>query len=193
MDEPVRHERAGHIGDQLPAPLHRHMLENHQVDGQDTQPRPDRQDRIRHARRAGRGLRPAAGALRLVQVVLHLLRRRGRDLLLPERSRDAQVFRVRQVTAAEVPAVPGPRTLRRLTLVAQASDHRFQRRDLLRLRREPPLLFPDPLRLLPGQRVTRVCGRFSRRRSDHSPQSSPKPRPDTPAMPHPTLNATSDH
>jgi hypothetical protein len=82
VDESVRHQGAGDVGDQLPAPLHRDMLEHDQVHGQGTQPRPDRQGRVRHARRARCDVSPAARALRLVQVVLHPLRRRGRDLLL---------------------------------------------------------------------------------------------------------------
>jgi hypothetical protein len=40
MDEPAGHHSAGDVGDQLPAPLHRHMLEDDQVNGQGTQPRP---------------------------------------------------------------------------------------------------------------------------------------------------------
>ena len=38
MDEPVRHGSAGHVGDQLPAPLHRDVLEDHQVNRQGPQP-----------------------------------------------------------------------------------------------------------------------------------------------------------
>ena len=52
VDEPVRDSGAGHVGDQLPAPLHRDVLEDHQVDRQGPQPRPDRQGGVRHARRA---------------------------------------------------------------------------------------------------------------------------------------------
>ena len=147
-------------------------------------------------------MRLAAGAPRLVQVVLHPLRRRGRDLLLLKRPGNPQVSRVRQVTAAGaapsgivvlgpvrdlprhrraraarllppllllrplrgppllpgrlpprqvirrrrhrgVPAVPRPRPLRRRQLLPQVSDHRLQRRDLLRLRREPPPCSPS--------------------------------------------------
>lgn len=33
LDEPVRHDGTGHVRDQLPAPLHRHMLED---DGEGT-------------------------------------------------------------------------------------------------------------------------------------------------------------
>ena len=50
MDEPGRDGSAGHVGDQLPAPLHRDVLEDDQVNGQRPQPRPDRQGRVRHAR-----------------------------------------------------------------------------------------------------------------------------------------------
>jgi len=82
MDEPGRHCGACDIGDQVPAPLHRDMLEDDQVYSQRTQPRPDGQRHVRHARRVRRDMLPAAGAPCLVQVVLHPLRRRGRDLLL---------------------------------------------------------------------------------------------------------------
>ena len=64
MDEPVGHGSAGDVGDQLPAPLHRDMLEDDQVNRQGPQPGPDRQRGIRHARRAGRDMRPPAGAPR---------------------------------------------------------------------------------------------------------------------------------
>ena len=106
MDEPIGHRSAGDVGDQLPAPLHGNMLEDDQVNGQGTQPRPDRQRRIRHARRAGRGMHPAAGAPGLVQVVLHPLRRRSRDLLLLIRPGNPQVIGIGQVTAARARA-PG--------------------------------------------------------------------------------------
>ena len=105
MDEPVGHRSAGDVGDQLPAPLHRDMLEDDQVNRQGPQPRPDRQRRIRHARRAGRGMHPAAGAPGLVQVVLHPLRRRGRDLLLLIRPGNPQVSGIGQVTAARARAL----------------------------------------------------------------------------------------
>ena len=238
VDEPGRDGSAGHVGDQLQAPLHRDMLEDDQVNRQGAQPRADGQGGIRHARRADRHMGPAAGAPRLVQVVLHPLRRRGRDLLLLKRPRDAQVLRVRQVTAAgaapfrvvilgpvrdlprhrraraarllspllllralrrppllpgrfpprqvirrrrhrRIPAVPRPRPLRSRQLLPQVSDHRLQRRDLLRLRREPPLLLPEPLRLLPDQRIPRI----SRLRIGHNPQSSRKSRTATTATP----------
>jgi hypothetical protein len=54
-------------------------------------------------------------------------------------------------------AVPRPRAVRRLQLLPQASDHRLQPGDLLRLRR-------DHLRLLLDQRITRIRGRLSRQR-----------------------------
>ena len=100
MDEPVGHHSAGDIGDQLPAPLHRDMLEDDQVNGQGPQPGPDRQRGIRDARRPGRGMHPAAGAPGLVQVVLYPLRRRRRDLLLLIRPGNPQVSGIGQVTAA---------------------------------------------------------------------------------------------
>jgi ABC transporter len=62
MDEPLRHDGAGHVGDQLPAPLHRDMLEDHQVNRQRTQARPDGQGGVRHGCRARRDMHPAAGA-----------------------------------------------------------------------------------------------------------------------------------
>ena len=201
MDEPVRYGSAGDVGDQPPAPLHRDMLEDDQVNGQGPQPGPDGQSGIRDARRPGRGMHPAAGAPGLVQVVLHPLRRRSRDLLLLIRPGNPQISGIRQVTAAGagtpgmvilgpvrdlprhrcpraarllpallllrplrsapllarrlparqvirrrrhrgVPAVARPRALRRLQLLPKVSDHRLQRGDLPRLRR-------DQLRLLP--------------------------------------------
>ena len=84
MDEPLRDGGTGHVSDQLLAPLDRHMLENHQVNRQGLQPRPDRQGGVRPPRRARREMGPAAGAPRLVQVVLNPFRRGGRDLLLLE-------------------------------------------------------------------------------------------------------------
>ncbi len=213
MDEPLRDGGAGHVGQQLPAPLYRHMLENHQVNRQRPQPGPNRQRGIRHARRPQRDMRPPAGAPRPVQVMLNPLRRRGRDLLLLIRPGIPQVSGICQVTAARagtlrevilgpvrdlprhrraraarllppllllrplrsppllpgrlpprqvirrrrhrrVPAVPRPRTFRCGQLLPQPGDHRLQRRDPLRLRR-------DHLRLVPDQRLTRIRGRVS--------------------------------
>ena len=105
MDEPIGHGSAGDVGDQLAAPLHGNMLEDDQVNRQGAQLRPDRQRRIRHARRAARGMHPAAGAPGLVQVVLHPLRRRGRDLLLLIRPGNPQVSGIGQVTAARARAL----------------------------------------------------------------------------------------
>ena len=62
MDEPGRDRGAGHVGDQLPAPLDRHVLEDHQVDGQGAQVRADGDRRVRHPRRAGRQVLAAAAA-----------------------------------------------------------------------------------------------------------------------------------
>jgi hypothetical protein len=76
------------------------------VNGQGPQSGPDGQGGIRDARRAGRGMHPAAGAPGLVQVVLHPLRRRGRDLLPLIRPGNPQVSGIRQVQAARARA-PG--------------------------------------------------------------------------------------
>ena len=106
MDEPGRHRRAGHVGDQLPAPLHRDVLEDHQVNGQRPQPRADRQRRVRHARRARRDMRLPAGAL-----APHAGRAgpapqtASRDLFLLKGPGDAQVSGVRQVAAARAGAL----------------------------------------------------------------------------------------
>jgi hypothetical protein len=169
MDEPLRHDGAGHVGDQLPAPLHRDMLEDHQVNRQRAQPRPDGQSRVRHACRARRDMYPAAGAPRLMQVVPHPLRRRGRDLLLLKRPRDAQVLRGRQVTAARAG------TLREMVLgpVRNLPPHRRARAARLLA---PPLplrpLRSAPLlpRRLPSRQVIR------RRRHRRIP-AVPRPRP----------------
>jgi hypothetical protein len=82
MREPFADERAGHVGDQQRAPLHRHVLENDQVDGQGAQPRPGRQGGARHARRTRGCVLAAAGAAEAVQVVLHSVRHRGGHFLL---------------------------------------------------------------------------------------------------------------
>ena len=100
MDEPVRDQGAGHVGDQQPAPLRRRVLENHQADRQGPQPRPDRQGGARHARRARGRVLTAARAADLVQVVLHSLRHRGGDFLLLEGPGNPQVSGVRQVAPA---------------------------------------------------------------------------------------------
>src|SRR6516162_4047215 len=71
--------------------------------------------------------------------------------------------------------------------VPQVRDHRLQRRDLVRLRREPPLLLPEPLRLLPDQRITRIRRQLIRRRIGHDTRSSRNPRPALTATPHLTL------
>jgi hypothetical protein len=164
-----------------------------------------------------------------VQVVVHQLCRRGGISSLLERSRDAQVLSVRQITAAgagalrvvvlglvrdlpghrraraarllpafplalsalrrpplpagrlppgqvigarrhrRVPAVPGLRPLGRLKLLARVSDHRFERREPLRLHRELRLLFPDPLRLLLDQRITRTSPAALRHLAEKQP------------------------
>ena len=74
MDEPGRDRRAGHVADQVPAPLDRHVLEDDQVNGQGAQVRAHRDRRVRHARRAGRQVLPAAPAQSQVQVMLNALR-----------------------------------------------------------------------------------------------------------------------
>ena len=68
MDEPVGYDSAGDIGGRLPAPLHRDVLEDDQVNGQGPQSGPDGQDGIRDARRPCRDMHPAAGAPGLVRV-----------------------------------------------------------------------------------------------------------------------------
>ena len=85
------------------------------------------------------------------------------------------------------PAVPRPRSLRSRQPVPQVRDHRLQRRDLLRLRREPSVLLPEPLRLLPDQRITRIRRQLIRRRIGHGTRSSRKSRPAITATPHLTL------
>ena len=100
MDEPIGHHSAGDVGDQLPAPLHGNMPEDHQVNRQGTQPRSDGQRGVRHPRRARRDMLPAAGARRLAQVVLDPPRRRSRDLLLLIRPGNLLVGGIRQITAA---------------------------------------------------------------------------------------------
>ena len=70
VDEPGGHLRAGHVGQQQPAPLHGHVLEDQQVDRQRAQPRPDRDRGVRDAGRAGRHVGLPARALCLVQVML---------------------------------------------------------------------------------------------------------------------------
>jgi len=112
MGEPAGDQGAGHAGDQQPAPLHRHVLENDQVNRQGTQPRAGREGGARHAGRARRDMRRAAGAADLVQVVPDPLRGRGRDLFLLEGPGNAQVSGVREIAAARAGAsgevVPGP-------------------------------------------------------------------------------------
>ena len=169
MDEAVRDGGAGHVGDQLPAPLHRDVLEDHQVNGQGPQPGADGQGGVRHARRARRDMRPAAGAAHFVQVVLDPLRRRGRDLLLLRRPGDAQVLRVRQVQAARAG------TLRVMLLgpVRDLPRHRRPRAArllppllLLRAFRRPPLLPRHP-----------PAGQVIRRRRHRGVPAVPRRRP----------------
>ena len=150
MDEPVGHGSAGDVGDQLQAPLHRDMLEDDQVNRQGPQPRPDRQGGIRDTRRAARGMHPAAGAPGLVQVVLHPLRRRGRDLLLLIRPGYPQVSGIGQVPAARARAlrtvILGP--VRDLPRHGRPRAARLLPALLLRTLSSPPLL---PRRLRPGR------------------------------------------
>ena len=167
MDEPLRYD----VGDQVPAPLHRDMLEDDQVNRQRPQPRPDRQGRIRHARRTRRVMLPAAGAPRLVQVMLDPLRRRGRDLLLLIGPGNPQVSGIRQVQAAralpfrvmvlrpvrDLPAHRRPRAARLLPALPLL---------VLRPLRGPPLLPP----LLPARQVIR-------RRRHRGIPAVPRPRP----------------
>ena len=169
VDEPLRHGGAGHVGDQLPAPLHRDVLENHQVHRQRPQPGADRQRGIRHARRARRDVRLPAGAFRAVQVVLHPLRRRGRDLLLLKRPGNPQVSGVRQVRAARA---------RALGIVVLGPVRDLPRHGRARAARLfPPLLLLRPLRgapLLPGRLPPRQVIRARRHRGV---PAVPRPRP----------------
>jgi hypothetical protein len=71
------------------------MLEDHQVNRERPDPRPDRQGGIRYPRRARRDMLLPAGAFRAVQVVLHPLRSRSRDLLLLIRPGNSQVSGIR--------------------------------------------------------------------------------------------------
>ena len=183
MDEPVRHGGTGHVGDQQPAPLHRHVLKDHQVNSQGAQPRPDRQGGIRHARRARRGMRQAAGAADLVQVMLHPLRGRGRDLLLLEGPDGPQVSGLRQVSAARAG------TLREVILspVRDLPHHGRARAarlfPLLPLPGRPLRGPPLPPRRLPPRLV------IHRRRYRRVP-AVPRPRPQRRLQPLPQV---SDH
>ena len=155
MDEPVGYDSAGDVGDQLPAPLHRDMLEDDQVNGQGPQSGPDGQSGIRDARRAGRGMHPAAGAPGLVQVVLHPLRRRSRDLLLLIRPGNPQISGIRQIPAA------GARALGMVILGPVRDLPRHGRPRAARLLPALPLLRPlssAPLlpRRLPARQVVRA-------------------------------------
>ena len=96
VDEPVRDRCAGHVGDQQPAPLHRHVLENHQVNRQRPQPRPD--DSAESGTPAGRGA--ACSSRRRTRPCRSCCTRsagRGRDLLLLKRPGNTQVSGIRQV------------------------------------------------------------------------------------------------
>ena len=145
------------------------MLENHQVHRQGPQPRPDGQRGIRHARRVLRDVRLPAGAFRAVQVVLHPLRRRGRDLLLLKRPGNPQVSGVCQVQAA------GAGALGMVVLGPVRDLPRHGRARAARL--FPPLLLLRPLRgapLLPGRLPPRQVIRTRRHRGV---PAVPRPRP----------------
>ena len=231
VDEPVRHGGPGYVGDQLPAPLHRDMLEDDQVNRQGTQPGADRQGRIRHARRALREVRPAAGTSpRAHRAALSPPARPGSPpaettgqppgqrhqpgpgrtssclpgndprsgpglprpstrpgcpgcfpplLLLrplpPRRLPPRPVVHRRRHRG--VRAVPRRCPLRRRQLLAEVSDQRLQRGDLLSLRLKTR-------RLLPDQRITRIHGR-PLRCIGHSPRSFLKRRTAMTSTPHP--------
>ena len=151
MDEPGRHLRPGGIADQLSAPLHRDMLEHHQVEGQGPQVRADRHRRVRHPRRAGRHVVPPAAAHRLVQVVLDPLRGRLGNLQLLERPGHARILRAGQVRAAPAPALREmiPRVVR------LGPAHRRPRR--------ARLLAPVPLPRLPLRGPPLFAGRLAAR------------------------------
>ena len=145
VDEAVRDPRPCRVGDQLAAPLDRHMLVDHQVDGQGAQLRADGQRRVRDAGRPVRDVLAAAAAHSAVEVVLDPLRGRLGDLQLlagPGHSRIPGISQVRAALArpGRVPVAgvvglsPGHRRSRRAGLLAPLPL-------LLRLPlRGPPLL-----------------------------------------------------
>jgi len=104
MDEPVGDLGAGHVGDQLPAPLDRDVLVDQQVDGQGAQPRADGQRRVRHAGRARRDVLAAARAPGGVHVVLDPPGPRLGDVQLLRRRRHSQVTGLSQVPPARARA-----------------------------------------------------------------------------------------
>ena len=129
VDEPRGHLRAGHVGQQQPAPLHRDVLEDQQVDSQRAQPRPDGDRGVRDAGRAGRRVGLPARAPGLVQVMLDRLSLRLGDLFLLAGPRDAEIGGITEVRAARAGALrvivegvirhgPGHRRPRRPRLLA---------------------------------------------------------------------------
>src|SRR5271166_4129114 len=91
-----------------PARLHRQVLEDQQVDGQRTQPRPDRYRGVRDAGRAGRHVGLPALAPGLVQVMLHGDGFRLGDLFLLAGPGDAKIGGAVEVRPALAGALGEP-------------------------------------------------------------------------------------
>ena len=124
MDEPGGHLCARDVGQQQPASLHGQVLEHQEVDRQGTQPRPDRDRRVRDAGRAGRHVNLPARALCLVQVVLDGDGRRLGDLFLLVRPGDSEVGGAVKVR----PAFAGARREPVPGLIRHGPGHRRPRR-----------------------------------------------------------------
>ena len=180
MDEPGRDPRAGHVGDQLRAPLHRHVLENDQVNGQGAQVRADATPPSPALPPGGRHMLPAAAAPSLVQVMLDPARRHQRHLQLLERPGHAQVPARCQARAA--PARPG--------WAVPVHSHRA-RAQLIAVPGAPgcfPCLRPPPVRAAaasrrhasPAGHPTKAASTSSR---CYGPAHAPSARPARPAPP----------
>ena len=149
VDEPGGYLRPGHVGQQLQAPLHRQVLEDQQVDGQRTQPRPDRYRGVRDAGRAGRHVGLPALAPGLVQVMLHGDGFRLGDLFLLAGPGDAKIGGAVEVRPALAGALGEPVAGH----IRLGPGHRRPRRPRLlapRARRVPPAARLAPGRPRPG-------------------------------------------
>ena len=180
VDEPGGHVRAGHVGEQLPAPLHRHVLEDQQVDGQRPQPRADRDRGVRDAGRAGRHVGLPARAPALVQVMLDRSDACG--------SGTSFCWYDRATPRSAAP--PGPRRTRRCPRGSSRGSIRDRSRSspppAPRLLAPPALLRRVPLRrppLLPGRLAARRVIHAGRHRGVPAvPRHGPlQPRPAAPA------------